>query len=112
MTSLHNVFHGKTSAKARERARAGGPPPGRNFRPLMDRIDLPAEIPVAPYKDLRMDASPLSCAVMRERMPAARALTRALRRARTLADRDGDQTLTVEHPAKAVNLRNPDRRET
>ncbi len=128
--------------------------------PLMDRIDLQVEVPAVPYKDLKMDASPLSSAVMRQRILAARerqsaryanasihlnselsgsllssvcrlgetehrflegavrrlglsarAHTRILRIARTIADLDGDETLRVEHLAEGVNLRNLDRRE-
>jgi len=128
--------------------------------PLMDRIDLQVEVPAVPYKDLKMDASPLSSAVMRERILAARerqsaryagspihlnselsggllssvcrlgepehrflegavrrlglsarAHTRILRIARTIADLDGDETLRVEHLAEGVNLRNLDRKE-
>jgi magnesium chelatase family protein len=137
---------------ARYRAKISGP--------LMDRIDLQVEVPAVPYKDLKMDASPQSSGVMRERILAARerqtaryadapihvnselsgsrlsktcrlksdehrflehavkrlglsarAHTRVLRIARTIADLDGDETLAVEHLAEAVNLRNLDRRE-
>ena len=126
--------------------------------PLLDRIDLQVEVPAVPYKALREDASPVTSAVMRERVAAARAVqaaryeglpfavnsrlsgsslsrfcrlcaeghaflegavrrlglsarahTRILRIARTIADLDGDADLRVEHLAEAVNLRNLDR---
>jgi magnesium chelatase family protein len=126
--------------------------------PLLDRIDLQVEVPAVPYKELRADASPVTSAVMRGRVQAARetqaaryaglsfsvnsrlsgralskfcaisaeghafldgavrrlglsarAHTRILRIARTIADLDGDADLRVEHLAEAVNLRNMDR---
>ena len=126
--------------------------------PLLDRIDLQVEVPAVPYKELRADASPVTSAVMRARVLAARetqaaryaglpfsvngrlsgrwlskfcavdqeghaflegavrrlglsarAHTRILRIARTIADLDGDASLRVEHLAEAVNLRNLDR---
>jgi magnesium chelatase family protein len=126
--------------------------------PLLDRIDLQVEVPAVPYKDLRAETSPVTSAVMRERVLAARgrqaaryaglpftvnsrlsgralakfcavtqeghafldsavrrlglsarAHTRILRIARTIADLDGDEALRVEHLAEAVNLRNLDR---
>ena len=126
--------------------------------PLLDRIDLQVEVPAVPYKELRADASPVTSAVMRQRVLAARqvqadryaglpfsanghlggrhlsrhgalsqeghgflegavrrlglsarAHTRILRIARTIADLDGDADLRVEHLAEAVNLRNMDR---
>lgn len=126
--------------------------------PLLDRIDLQVEVPAVPYKDLKADASPVTSAVMRSRVLAARARqdaryaglpfsvnsrlsgralskfcavsadghaflegavrrlglsarahTRILRIARTIADLDGDVDLRVEHLAEAVNLRNLDR---
>ncbi len=126
--------------------------------PLLDRIDLQVEVPAVPYKDLKADASPVTSAVMRQRVLAARerqagryaglpfavnsrlsgrwlskfcaitaeghaflesavrrlglsarAHTRILRIARTIADLDGDDDLRVEHLAEAVNLRNLDR---
>ena len=126
--------------------------------PLLDRIDLQVEVPAVPYKDLKADASPVTSAVMRGRVLAARAVqaaryaglpfsvnsrlsgrhlakfcaiadeghaflegavrrlglsarahTRILRIARTIADLDGDDDLRVEHLAEAVNLRNLDR---
>ncbi|EFL50594.1 Mg chelatase, subunit ChlI [Solidesulfovibrio fructosivorans JJ]] len=126
--------------------------------PLLDRIDLQVEVPAVPYKALREDASPITSAVMRERVATARAVqaaryaglpfavnsrlsgsslarfcrlsaeghaflegavrrlglsarahTRILRIARTIADLDGDADLRVEHLAEAVNLRNLDR---
>lgn len=126
--------------------------------PLLDRIDLQVEVPAVPYKELRAEASPVTSAVMRTRVLAARetqarryaglpfavngrlsgrwlskfcavtpeghafldgavrrlglsarAHTRILRIARTIADLDGDADLRVEHLAEAVNLRNLDR---
>jgi magnesium chelatase family protein len=126
--------------------------------PLLDRIDLQVEVPAVPYKELRAEASPVTSAVMRARVLAARetqatryaglpfavngrlsgrwlskfcavtpeghafldgavrrlglsarAHTRILRIARTIADLDGDADLRVEHLAEAVNLRNLDR---
>lgn len=126
--------------------------------PLLDRIDLQVEVPAVPYKELRADASPVTSAVMRGRVLAARdvqaaryaglpfsvnsklsgrflskfcaitseghaflesavrrlglsarAHTRILRIARTIADLDGDADVRVEHLAEAVNLRNLDR---
>ena len=126
--------------------------------PLLDRIDLQVEVPAVPYKELRADTSPVTSAVMRARVLAARevqaaryaglpfsvngrlsgrwlskfcavdqeghafldgavrrlglsarAHTRILRIARTIADLDGDASLRVEHLAEAVNLRNLDR---
>ncbi|MHC1712023.1 MAG: YifB family Mg chelatase-like AAA ATPase [Solidesulfovibrio sp.] len=126
--------------------------------PLLDRIDLQVEVPAVPYKELRADTSPVTSAVMRGRVQAARerqaaryaglpfsvnsrlsgralskfcaisaeghafldgavrrlglsarAHTRILRIARTIADLDNDVDLRVEHLAEAVNLRNMDR---
>ena len=48
----------------RYRARLSGP--------LLDRIDLQVEVPAVPYKDLKADASPVTSAVMRERVLVAR----------------------------------------
>lgn len=126
--------------------------------PLLDRIDLQVEVPAVAYKDLRAATSPVTSAVMRERVLearrrqaaryaglsvavnsrlsgralskfcavdhdghafldsavrrlglSARAHTRILRIARTIADLDGEAALRVEHLAEAVNLRNLDR---
>lgn len=126
--------------------------------PLLDRIDLQVEVPAVAYKDLRQDASPVTSAVMRQHVLAARARqaaryaglpfsansrlsgrflprfcalsaeghafldsavrrlglsarahTRILRIARTIADLDDEAELRVEHLAEAVNLRNLDR---
>ncbi len=126
--------------------------------PLLDRIDLQVEVPAVAYKELRVETSPVTSAVMRKRVLAARAVqatryaglpfsvngrlsgrwltkfcalpdeghafldsavrrlglsarahTRILRIARTIADLDGHDELRVEHLAEAVNLRNLDR---
>lgn len=150
---LGDARHACTCADAevrRYRSRLSGP--------LLDRIDLQVEVPTVPYKDLKADASPVTSAVMRERVLAARevqavryaglpftvngrlagrhlathcrlgaeghgflegavrrlglsarAHTRILRIARTIADLDGEAELRVEHLAEAVNLRSLDR---
>ena len=55
---------------------------------LLDRIDIHAEVPAVPYKDLRKEASAESSESIRKGVAAARAmqLERILKIARTIAE--------------------------
>ena len=53
----------------RYRARLSGP--------LLDRIDLHVTVPAVPYEDLQAPASPVTSAIMRERVLAAREIQRS-----------------------------------
>ena len=131
---------------------------GKLSGPLLDRIDLHVEVPAVPYEELRAGPGPLTSAVLREHVTAARerqqrrymntpcrtnaelngallerhcalksdghslmretvrklhlsarAYTRILRLARTIADLEDTDCLAARHLHEAVTLRTLDR---
>lgn len=89
------------AARARQAARYGGLPFAVNSR-LSGRS-------LATYCAIDAEGHAFLENAVRRLGLSARAHTRILRIARTIADLDGDEALRVEHLAEAVNLRNLDR---
>lgn len=76
---------------------------------FLDRIDIQCEIMPVPFEDISKAAPGEPSSAIRERVIKARAYSRILKVARTIADLDGSERVEVHHLAEAIGYRMLDR---